>query len=59
MPADFICYGKVLLELKAMKQLSPIERAQVLHDLRAIGFKRTFLIDFGGQAWSGSLSGSC
>jgi len=29
--ADFLCYGKVIVEIKAMKTITPIEEAQVLN----------------------------
>src|SRR5580658_8083918 len=33
--ADFVCYGKIILELKAMSALLPEHRLQVLNYLRA------------------------
>ena len=45
--ADFICYGEVLLELKAISQLSGTEEAQVLNYLKATGLKKALLINFG------------
>lgn len=44
--ADFVCYGSVIVELKAIKALSEVESAQVLHYLKATGFKRALLINF-------------
>src|ERR1041385_3802857 len=34
---DFLCYGKILLELKAAKHLADEHRAQVLNYLKATG----------------------
>jgi GxxExxY protein len=48
--ADFICYGEVLVEIKAIKQLTDIERAQVLHYLKATGITRALLINFGAPS---------
>lgn len=45
--ADFLCYGSVIVELKAIKALSDIESAQVLHYIKATGFERALLINFG------------
>ncbi len=44
---DFLCYGDVLVELKALKRLSKVEEAQVLHYLRATGKTRALLFNFG------------
>ena len=45
--ADFVCLGTVLVELKAIKQLSGVEVAQVIHYLKATGLTRALLINFG------------
>ena len=44
---DFIIEGKVLVELKALKQLSSIEFAQTLNYLKATDLKIGLLINFG------------
>jgi GxxExxY protein len=44
--ADFVCHGSVLVELKAIKALTDVESAQVLHYLKATGFERALLINF-------------
>ncbi len=45
--ADFVCYGNIIVELKAVKALTEIESAQVLHYLKATGYQRALLINFG------------
>jgi len=45
--ADFICYEKIILELKAANSLSTEHEAQVLNYLKATGFKLGLLVNFG------------
>lgn len=44
---DFICYGKIVLELKAVTALTDEHRAQVHNYLRAAKFKLGLLVNFG------------
>jgi GxxExxY protein len=44
---DFVCYGKIVLELKAPERLIDEHRAQVLNYLNATGFKLGLLVNFG------------
>ena len=48
--ADFICYGEILVELKAIGALSGIEEAQVLNYMRVTGHQRALLINFGAPS---------
>ncbi len=45
--ADFICYEKIIIELKALNELSGKEEAQILHYLKATGLRVGLLINFG------------
>jgi len=44
---DFECYNKIIVELKAVKELCDEHRAQVFNYLRATGFQLGLLINFG------------
>jgi len=44
---DFICYDKIVLELKAVSQLADEHRAQLHNYLKATGHRLGFLINFG------------
>jgi GxxExxY protein len=44
---DFVCFEQVLVETKALAQLTNIEKAQVLNQLKATGYDRALLINFG------------
>ncbi len=44
---DFICLGKIIVEIKAVKELADEHRAQVHNYLKATGHELGFLINFG------------
>ena len=45
--ADFVCYDKIIVELKAVCELDDGNRAQVRNYLKATGYKLGLLINFG------------
>jgi GxxExxY protein len=47
--ADFLCYGDLLVELKALDRVTPREQAQVIHYLKALKLKTGLLINFGNR----------
>ncbi len=48
--ADFICFETVLVETKAISQLTGADRAQVINALKATGLRRGLLINFGAAS---------
>lgn len=50
--ADFICRDSILVELKALQQISAIEEAPAIHDPKATGFQRASLVNFGGSSFA-------
>jgi GxxExxY protein len=44
---DFICFGKIIIEIKAVKELMDEHRAQVHNYLKAKGHELGFLVNFG------------
>ena len=47
---DFICYGEVIVEIKAISALSRIEEAQLINYLKATGLKIGLLLNFGSKS---------
>jgi GxxExxY protein len=46
---DLICYDPIILELKAVKDISPEHKAQVINYLKATNLKLGVLINFGSH----------
>ncbi len=45
--ADFVCYGHIIVELKAVAELDGSHRMQVLKYLKATGYQLGLLYNFG------------
>jgi GxxExxY protein len=48
--ADFICFGAVLVEIKAQSALTSADEAQLLNYLTATGLEIGLLINFGAES---------
>ena len=46
---DFVCYGQVILEIKAVSKLTDQHRSQVHNYLKATGHKLGLLVNFGSH----------
>ena len=44
---DFICFGKIIVEIKATQTLAKEHRAQIMNYLKATSFELGLLVNFG------------
>ncbi|WP_206212242.1 GxxExxY protein [Wenzhouxiangella sp. XN79A] len=47
---DFVCFGDVIVELKAVREIGPVDRAQILNYLRVSESSRGLLLNFAGRS---------
>jgi len=48
--ADFLCFDEVVVELKAIGQLTGVDEAQAINELKATKLNRALLINFGAPS---------
>ena len=48
--ADFVCYDKIIVELKSVSTVLPEHEAQIINYLRATGFKLGILLNFNEES---------
>ncbi len=47
--ADFLCFEKIIVEIKAIKNIAEIEEAQLINYLKATKLPLGLIINFGGK----------
>ena len=48
--ADFVCFENFLVEIKAIARLTSADDAQLLNELKATGYERGLLLNFGSRS---------
>ncbi|MCI6808732.1 MAG: GxxExxY protein [Spirochaetia bacterium] len=48
--ADYICFDNIIVELKALKNITNIEEAQLINYLKATNYRLGLLINFGEKS---------
>ncbi|HWF89629.1 MAG TPA: GxxExxY protein [Pyrinomonadaceae bacterium] len=47
---DFICFDSVIVELKALSSLSPVQESQLINYLKVTGLQTGLLLNFGARS---------
>ena len=48
--ADFVCFENIVIEIKAIAKLTGADDAQLINELKATGFHRGVLLNFGASS---------
>jgi GxxExxY protein len=48
--ADFVCFSNIIVEFKAISTITTVDMAQLLNYLKASGFHRGLLLNFGSKS---------
>jgi GxxExxY protein len=48
--ADFVCHEEIVVEIKALCALTPVDMAQIIHELKGTGFQRALRLNFGAPS---------
>jgi GxxExxY protein len=46
---DFVCFEKIIVEIKSVREIAPEHKAQLINYLRATGMKLGLLVNFGSH----------
>ena len=47
---DFVCYGHIIVELKAVQEIENLHRAQTINYTKVADFETALLINFGAES---------
>jgi len=48
--ADFVCFDTLIVEVKALGAIGPVEQAQAINYLKASRLRRAIILNFGTQS---------